>query len=61
MDHKSVQKLEEILGAAIAEAFDAMSNKRLPLKPNPQIIHLMAKAATAVYEAVVDGAENGPD
>jgi len=47
-----IEKLEELLEQAIA---DALSSKKLPVKPRREISHLMAKAAVAVYEGVVEG------
>jgi hypothetical protein len=53
MDQKSVEKLEENIAEALLEVFDSMGQKRLPLLPNGKTVHLMAKAAVSVYEAVV--------
>ena len=53
MDHKTVKHLEGELEQAIAEVIMRMRLKRLPLLPSHRTIHLMAKAAVAVYEAVV--------
>jgi hypothetical protein len=53
MDQKSVEKLEENIEEALLEVFDSMGQKRLPLLPNGKTVHLMAKAAVSVYEAVV--------
>jgi hypothetical protein len=53
MDQKSVEKLEENIEEALLEVFDSMGQKRLPLLPNGETVHLMAKAAVSVYEAVV--------
>jgi len=52
-----VQKLEELLEQAIADALDSKKLKKLPVKPRKEITHLMAKAAVAVYEGVVEGRE----
>ena len=52
-----VEKLEELLEQAIADALDSKKLKKLPVKPRKQITHLMAKAAVAVYEGVVEGKE----
>ena len=57
-----VEKLEQVLEQAIAEAFDSkkLKNKKLeklPVKPRREITQLMAKAAAAVYEGVVEGKE----
>ena len=51
MDEKTVRKLERELEEAIAEV---VTRNRLPLTPSPQTMHLMAKAAVAVYEAAVE-------
>ena len=50
-----IQKLEELLEQAIADALDSKKLKKPPLKPRKEITHLMAKAAVAVYEGVVEG------
>jgi hypothetical protein len=52
-----VEKLEEVLERAIADALDSKKIKKLPVKPRKEITHLMAKAAVAVYEGVVEGKE----
>ena len=52
MDRKTVEKLEEKIEEAISEAIVKMGLKKLPLLPNGRTPHMMAKAATAVYEAV---------
>ena len=49
-----IEKLEQVLEQAIAEALDSTKLK-LPVKPRREITHLMAKAAVAVYEGVVEG------
>ena len=54
MDHKAVAKLEEKIEAAIAEVILKMGLKKLPLLPECRTMHLMAKAAVAVYEAAVE-------
>lgn len=52
MDQKTVRKLEQELEEAIAQVIVVkMGLKKLPLLPNRQTMHLMAKAAAAVYEA----------
>jgi len=53
-----VNKLEEVLEQAIADALESEKIKKLPVKPRREITHLMAKAAVAVYEGVVEG-KNG--
>ena len=54
MDHKAVAKLEENIEAVIAEVIVKMGHKKLPLLPERRTMHLMAKAAVAVYEAAVE-------
>jgi hypothetical protein len=57
MDEESVRKLEEKLKEAIVQVILKMGLKRLPLLPCDQTMHLMAKAATAVYEAAAANRE----
>ena len=57
MKPELVEKLEEALEQAIAAALEAKSLKKLPVKPRREITHLMAKAAAAGYEGVVEGRE----
>lgn len=52
-----IKKLEELLEQSIASALDSKKFKKLPVKPRREITHLMAKAAVAVYEGVVEGKE----
>ena len=54
MDPKTVEKLESKVEEAIAETIVKLGLKRLPLLPSRQTMHLMAKAAVAVYEAAVE-------
>jgi hypothetical protein len=54
MDQKTVRKLEHNLEYAIADVIVAMGLKRLPLLPARHTMQMMAKAAAAVYEAVVE-------
>ncbi len=53
MDRKTVEKLEGKLEEAIADVIVTMGLKKLPLLPDRHTMHMMAKAAVAVYEAVV--------
>lgn len=53
MDQKTVEKLEEKVEEAVAEVVAKMGLKKLPLLPSRHTIHMMAKAAVAVYEAAV--------
>lgn len=50
-----VEQLEDLLEQAIADALNSKKLKKLPVKPRRQITHLMAKAAVAFYEGVVEG------
>jgi hypothetical protein len=52
MDPKTVEKLEGEIEKAIAHVVNRMGLKRLLLLPSPRTMHLMAKAAVSVYEAV---------
>ena len=51
MDPKTVERVEGKIEGAIAEIIVKMGLKKLPLLPSRHTIHLMAKAAVAVYEA----------
>ena len=53
MDEKTVGKLERELEEGIAQVIIGMGLKKLPLLPDRHTMHLMAKAAAAVYEAAV--------
>lgn len=54
MDPQVVRKLEEEIAEAIAVAMLRRSKGwQVPLVPSPRTMHLMAKAAVAVYEAAV--------
>ena len=59
MDPKTVEKLEGKIEEAIAEIIVKMGLKKLPLLPSRHTMHLMAKAAVAVYEAAVENCEPG--
>lgn len=55
MDQKIVRKLERELEKAITDVVILRNkNWKYPLMPSQRTIHLMSKAAAAVYEAVVD-------
>jgi hypothetical protein len=54
MDHKTVKNLEGDIEQAIAEVIQRMGLKRLPLLPSRRTMHLMAKAAVAVYEGIAN-------
>jgi hypothetical protein len=49
------EKLEDVLEQAIADALESKTLKKPPVKPRGEITHLMAKAAVAVYEGVLEG------
>ena len=55
MKPKVIEQLEELLERAIADALESKKLNKLPVKPRREITHLMAKAAVAVYEGVVEG------
>ena len=59
MDEKTVRKLEKRIEKAILEVISDMGLKRLPLLPSQLTMHLMAKAAVAVYEAAVGNDDRG--
>jgi hypothetical protein len=54
MDERTVAKLERELEEAIAAAVARLGLRRLPLLPSRQTMHLMSKAAVAVYESAVE-------
>src|SRR5208282_1211221 len=59
MDEKTVRSLEKQIEAAVLEAISDIGLKRLPLLPTHQTMHLMAKAAVAVYEAADENYDRG--
>ena len=59
MDPKTVEKLEGKIEEAIAEIIVKMGVRKLPLLPSRHTMHLMAKAAVAVYEAAVENDDRG--
>jgi hypothetical protein len=61
MDSKTIEKLEGKLQQAIAEVIMKMGLKRLPLLPSNETMHLMAKAAVAVYESAVENSQPEQD
>ncbi len=61
MDEKTVRKLEKRIEKAIIEVIVDMGLRSLPLLPSQQTVHLLAKAAVAVYEAAVENCECGRD
>jgi len=54
MDEMTVHRLERELAEAIAGVVARLGACRLPLLPSQQTMHLMAKAAVAVYESAVE-------
>ena len=54
MDQKTIEKLEEKIEEAVADIIVKMGLKKLPLLPASRTMHLMAKAAVAVYEAALE-------
>lgn len=54
MDQRTVAQMEQELLEAIVKVIVSMGLKRLPLLPSHHTMHLMAKAATAVYESAVE-------
>ncbi len=54
MNHKSIEKLEHELEVAIAELLERLESRRFPPNPSSLTVHLMAKAAASVYEAVIE-------
>ena len=57
MDPKTVRKLEKKLYEAIADVICDLGLKKLPLLPSQHTMEMMAKAATAVYEAAVENCQ----
>ena len=61
MDQKTVSKLEKELEKAIVDVILRLGLKKLPLLPAQDTIHLMAKAAVAVYESAVENQRPRPE
>jgi hypothetical protein len=59
MDPKTIEKLEAKIEEAIAEIIVQMGVRKLPILPSHHTMHLMAKAAVAVYEAAVENDDRG--
>jgi hypothetical protein len=58
MDQKAVSALEEDLqGAILSVIMKAVKARRIPVLSSHRTIHLMAKAAAAVYETAVEVSE----
>ena len=54
MDGRLVSKLEREIEKAVAQTIKGIGQVQLPLLPSQRTMHLMAKAAVAVYEAAVE-------
>ena len=61
MDQKIVRRLEEEVGEAIADVIRRLGMKNLPLLPSQHTMEMMAKAATAVYEAAAEERQPRPE
>ena len=61
MDRTIVEMLEREIEESLAEILLRLGRKRLPLVPLSRTIHLMAKAATTVYEAAVENQPQDED
>ena len=59
MDSKTVEKLEGNIEEAIAQIIVKMGLRKLPLLLSRHTMHLMVKAAVAVYEAAVENYDRG--
>ena len=57
-DERTVRRLEQELEETIAGVVARLGLSRLPLLPSQQIMHLMAKAAAAVYESAVENQDH---
>ena len=53
MNQRTVTKVERLLEEQI-EVVLSQHEDGLPVAPTPELVRAMAKAATAVYEAVAD-------
>jgi len=59
MDQKTVEKLEREIEEALADILIHRNEKwRWPLMPAQRTMHLMTKAAVAVYEAALNSPED---
>lgn len=62
MDPQTVRRFEEEIAEAIAVIMLRRSKGwQAPILPSPRTMHLMAKAAIAVYEAVAEEARPRAD
>jgi hypothetical protein len=60
MDQDSVHDLEALLEAGLRSVLQGRSAQPLPWKVDQRTLHLMAKAAGAVYEAACDAVQRRP-
>ncbi len=58
MDHHAVENMEDAIEDAIADVIVRLGLRKLPVLPSRRTMHLMAKAAVAVYEAAVENSQN---
>jgi hypothetical protein len=58
VDHRVVEQLEDKIERSVALICQSMGKGELPLLPSPRTMHLMAKAAVAVYEAAVENQQS---
>ncbi len=54
MDQEVVTRLEQDIARAIFDVIEQKSSAGLPYVPSHRTMHLMAKAAVSVYEAVAE-------
>jgi hypothetical protein len=54
MDERTVRRLERELEEAITGVVARLGLRVMPLQPSQQTMHLMSKAAVAVYESAVE-------
>lgn len=57
MDQKAVRKLEKVIEKAVADVVCRLGLRELPVLPSQDTIHLMAKAAAAIYKRAAEGHE----
>jgi len=58
MEHAEVRELEDLLEQYLGRMFRGKGAAALPWQPDGQTVHLMAKAAGAVYEGACHAAKN---
>ena len=54
MEQKLVTSLEQAIEEALVKVVQNRGLERLPQRPSPRTMHLMAKAAVSVYEAAAE-------